>query len=170
MKTLYSALCSMADMHTKVIGGGHTGQLKIDLEEKTVKTGNKAIIYKGILNEDFLEFADGTAIVLADLPFVDESDYKDPYEKVKQLYINYKKSVPTKESTKRKYNFKALSFDELSMKELMTGENRVIASYKLELYILLGTVAGVFEWKNANHWYWKCPSELGLILYKKWFK
>ena len=31
-------------------------------------------------------------------------------------------------------------------------------------------MAGGFNWKNADHWYWKCKSEPGLILYRKWFE
>ena len=170
MGTLYSTLCSMADMHTKIIGGSYTGQLKIDLEEKSLKSGNRYLIYKGMLNEDFLEFTDGTALVLADLPLVDSSEYEDPYGKVKDLYEKYRKSVPTRESTKRKYNFRGLTSDELTMDELMNGEDRIKAAYKLELYILLGVMAGVFKWKNPDHWYWKCKSEPGLILYRKWFE
>ena len=87
-------------------------------------------------------------------------------EKLLELFENYKYSVPSRKSDS-KYFF---GFDEskLSTKQLAENESRYIARAKLELFVL-GLIINQ-KWNfEPNQWYWQCPSDKKLVLFKKWF-
>lgn len=87
-------------------------------------------------------------------------------ERLLELFENYKYSVPSRKSDS-KYFF---GFDEskLSTKQLAENESRYIARAKLELFVL-GLIINQ-KWNfEPNQWYWQCPSDKKLVLFKKWF-
>ena len=86
-------------------------------------------------------------------------------EKLLELFRNYKYSVPSRKSDS-KYFF---GFDEskLSTKQLAENESRYIARAKLELFVL-GLIINQ-KWDFGDKWYWQCPSDSKLVLFKKWF-
>ena len=86
-------------------------------------------------------------------------------EKLLELFENYKYSVPSAKADS-KYFF---GFDEskLSTKQLAENESRYIARAKLELFVL-GLIINQ-KWDFGDKWYWQCPSDSKLVLFKKWF-
>ena len=86
-------------------------------------------------------------------------------EKLLELFRNYKYSVPSAKADS-KYFF---AFDEshLSTKQLAENEHRYIARAKLEIYVL-GLIINN-KWDFGDKWYWQCPSDNKLVLFKKWF-
>ena len=87
-------------------------------------------------------------------------------ERLLELFKNYKYSVPSRKSDS-KYFF-GLDESKLSTKQLAENESRYIARAKLELFVL-GLIVNQ-KWNfEPNQWYWQCPSDKKLVLFKKWF-
>ena len=89
----------------------------------------------------------------------------DKYEKLLELFRNYKHSVPSAKADS-KYFF-ALDESKLSTKELAENESRYIARAKLEIFVLGLIING--EWDFGDKWYWQSVAEPKLTLFKKWF-
>ena len=86
-------------------------------------------------------------------------------EKLLELFENYKYSVPSAKADS-KYFF-GLDESKLSTKQLAENESRYIARAKLELFVL-GLIINQ-KWDFGDKWYWQCPSDNKLVLFKKWF-
>lgn len=92
-------------------------------------------------------------------------------DKVRELYIAYKFSLPSERSDKkrRKY-FKALSIEELTDEQLIYGTRREVAQYMLEAFILCAIINGDFIWDDEIHgkWFYQDKSEQDLVILKNW--
>ena len=131
----------------------------IDFEQRTMKVGQAKLI-------DNSEY--DTSQVLYDGKF-DSS--RTMLDKVRELYIAYKFSLPSERSDKkrRKY-FKALSIDELTDEQLIYGTRREIAQYMLEAFILCAIINGDFIWDDEIHgkWFYQDKTEQDLVILKNW--
>lgn len=89
---------------------------------------------------------------------------------IEELYRNYKYSLPSERScNKRKQYFKALSVDELTDKQMMTGCLREGAQSRLEGFILCSILQGLLKWNNDwGTFFWQSETDSDLILLRKW--
>lgn len=124
--------------------------LYIDLEQKTVKDGNIYLIYKGQPQNGYV--LDDTIIT---------------FEYLETLYNVYKHSVPNSKTCKKCY-FKALSYDELSTKDLITGENREKSKEKLELAVITGVLNKSLVWPDETKWFLQSENDKDFVILKKW--
>ena len=131
----------------------------INFEERTMKIGQDKIIDNG-------EY-DTTQVL-----YYEEIDNpRELLNKVRELYIAYKFSLPSERSDKkRKKYFKALSIDELTDKQLIYGARREIAQYILEAFILCAILNGDFVWDDEIHgkWFYQDKIEKDLVILKNW--
>ena len=131
----------------------------IDFEQRTMKIGQAKVIDNGEYD---------TSQVLYDEKFDNSRTLLD---KVRELYISYKLSLPSERSDKkrRKY-FKALPIDELTDEQLIYGIRREVAQYMLEAFILCAIINGDFVWDDEIHgkWFYQDKSEQDLVILKKW--
>lgn len=164
--TLYEIICDMAKHHCRIRDMGSTDQLKFDLENKSIRCGNGYIVQNGRYCVDWLDLSDGTFYLLNDSFF--NMNIKDPYVFVEELFKEYIVSRPSSIGAKNKGNFRAKTSDELSFDQLINGQDRLELQYRLEAFILLGALKGIFKWENNKHWFWKSKNVPGLILYKNW--
>ena len=131
----------------------------IDFEQRTMKVGQDKIIDKGEYD---------TSQVLYDERFDNPQILLD---KLRELYIAYKFSLPSERSDKkRKKYFKALPIDELTDEQLIYGARREVAQYMLEAFILCAIINGDFVWDDEIHgkWFFQDKSEQDLVILKKW--
>ena len=131
----------------------------INFEQRTMKVGQAKLIDGGdydISQVLYDERFDNPRIVL---------------DKVRELYITYKLSLPSERSDKkrRKY-FKALPIDELTDEQLIYGMRREVAQYMLEAFILCAIINGDFMWDDGIHgkWFYKDKIEQDLVILKNW--
>ena len=127
----------------------------IDLEQRTMKVGQDKMIDGGEYD---------TSQILYESPQV-------LLDKVRELYIAYKYSLPSERSeNKRKKYFKALPIEELTDEQLMWGVRREVAQYALEAFILCAILNGDFVWDEETHgkWFYKDKVEPDLIILKSW--
>ena len=96
---------------------------------------------------------------------IDFEQTDDKYEKLLELFENYKYSVPSAR-TDSKYFF-GLDESKLSTKQLAENESRYIARAKLELFVL-GLIINQ-KWDFGDKWYWQSQKDSKLVLFKKWF-
>lgn len=131
----------------------------IDFEQRTMKVGQAKIIDNGEYDTSqglYNEKIDSPRTLL---------------DKVRELYISYKFSLPSERSDKkhRKY-FKALPIEELTDEQLIYGTRREVAQYMLEAFILCAIVNGDFVWDDEIHgkWFYQDKSEQDLVILKNW--
>ena len=131
----------------------------IDFEQRTMKIGQDKVIDNG--EYDITQ-------VLHDVKFENSRTLLD---KVRELYIAYKFSLPSERSDKkRKKYFKALSIDELTDEQLIYGTRREVAQYMLEAFILCEILNGDFVWNDEIHgkWFYQDKLEQDLVILKNW--
>lgn len=126
--------------------------LIVNLDTHTLKKNKKILIQNGI----------------------PQNNYKiDPilitFEKLEELYQAYKHSVPDKIKHKHQY-FKALDYEKLTTKDLITGENRSKTKEILETTLLTGILNGSLKWPDESKWFWQSETDKDFILLKKWFQ
>ena len=131
----------------------------IDLEQRTMKIGQDKVIDNGVYD---------SSQVLYDWGFDNPRVLLD---KIRELYIAYKFSLPSERSDKkrRKY-FKALPIEELTDEQLIYGMRREVAQYTLEGFILCAIINGDFMWDDEIHgkWFYQDKIEKDLVILKNW--
>ena len=131
----------------------------INFEQRTMKVGQDKLIDNGEYD---------TSQVLYDEKFENPQTLLD---KLRELYITYKFSLPSERSDKkrRKY-FKALPIDELTDEQLIYGTRREVAQYMLEAFILCAILNGDFVWDDEIHgkWFYQDKIEKDLVILKNW--
>ena len=131
----------------------------INFEQRTMKVGQDKIIDNGEYD---------TSQVLYDEKFDNPRELLD---KVRELYISYKFSLPSERSDKkRKKYFKALPIEELTDEQLIYGERREIAQYILEAFILCAILNDDFIWDDEIHgkWFYQDKTEKDFVILKNW--
>ena len=127
----------------------------INFEQRTMKVGQNKMIDGGEYD---------TSQVLYDSP-------QELLDKIRELYITYKYSLPSERSdSKRKKYFKALSVDELTDEQMIYGARREVAQYMLEAFILCAIINGDFVWNEEIHgkWFYQDKNEPDLVILKSW--
>lgn len=131
----------------------------IDFKKRTMKIGQAKVIDKGEYD---------TTQVLYDEKF---DDLRTLLDKVRELYIAYRFSLPSERSDKkRKKYFKALPIEELTDEQLIYGTRREVAQYMLEAFILCAILNGDFVWDDEIHgkWFYQDKIEKDLVILKNW--
>jgi hypothetical protein len=130
----------------------------INFEELTLKIGNKTIIKKGVYDNS-QELYEG------------HYDLNECIENIRKLYKIYKYSQPSERSDKKRTKyFKALSLEELTDEQLILGERREVAQYKLEAFILCAILKNDLLWdeNKLGKWFYHDPIETDLVFLKQW--
>lgn len=162
--TVYDFLPLAANAYTTIRGGDKTDELRFDLTCKSIQSGRLYIVRGGQLALRKVYLANGTVCELDGL--IDFSG--KPYAQIERLYAQFKRSVPNRHERLNRGNFKALSSDALSMRELMDNMPRVEARYRLEGFILLASASGLIPWKHPQHFFWQSVNDPDCIIYRDW--
>lgn len=167
--TLLEVLIKFSEKHVKIQGGGYSDLLIFDQTSHTIRSKQKMLVVKGKIVPQVITLSNGERYELTEdmnwLPSV----ISDPYAAIEDLFIKYRTSKPDKYSAYAKSNFQAKSLNDLTMKELLFGEKRQTALYKLELTVMYLTSQGLW-WENTNHWYWQSPRYKELLIYRNWIE
>ena len=142
MSSIYRELLEKVEQGSK---------FKIDLVGKTLKIDGKEVVLEGNL-------IDGTDV---DLSF-------GSWDILEMLYGQYKRSVPSERHNGNKPYFKAVSVEDLTDSEIAFNASRNYCQAQLEGYVLLGSLSGLLEWKNENHWFWQSKHDKDCIVLKEW--
>ena len=134
-------------------------RFSINIEKRTMKIGQAKLIDNGEYD---------TTQVLYDEKF---DDSRTMLDKVRELYIAYRFSLPSERSDKkRKKYFKALPIEELTDEQLIYSNRREVAQYMLEAFILCAILNGDFVWDDEIHgkWFYQDKTEQDLVILKNW--
>lgn len=129
----------------------------INFEQRTMKVGQDKMIDGGEYD---------TSQVLYDGPDA-------LLDKIRELYITYKYSLPSERSdSKRRKYFKALPIEELTDEQLIYGARREVAQYMLEAFILCAIINGDFVWNEETYgkWFYQDTLESDLVILKSWIE
>ncbi len=135
-------------------------KFNINFETRTMKVGNTKLIDNGKYDENRYLIYEYNIYSLQVLLHM-----------IRELYRNYKTSIPSERSSKkRKCYFKALFADELTDEQLMRGERREVAQAVLEGFILCMILNGELVWDEdiMGKWFWQSRSDDDLVILRKW--
>lgn len=102
---------------------------------------------------------------------VGQVSYEKAFACIEGLYAQYKHSVPSERSErKRRKYFKALPEAELSDEDMAYGVFRDIAQITLELTVLCFILNGSLIWDESKmgRWFWQSPNDKDLIILREW--
>lgn len=88
-------------------------------------------------------------------------------EKATVLYENYRFSSTSGIGKKKSTWFKPIDPDDLSLVDLVDGEDRKIAQYRLEVFILCSGLQGLWEFE-PRQWYWQSDIYPDFVVKKNW--
>ena len=149
-------MCIYQEMFERVESGE---RFHIDLEKRTMKVGKEVIIDGGEYDTS------------KELCFIGAHSLQEVLHDIEALYARYKYSLPSERSdNKRRKYFKALSADELTDEQLITGLPREVTQYALEAFVLCATIKGVLVWGEELHdkWFWQSKADPDLVILKSW--
>jgi hypothetical protein len=129
----------------------------INFEQRTMKVGQDKMIDGGEYDTSQVLYESSQALL----------------DKVRELYITYKYSLPSKRSeNKRKKYFKSLPMDELTDEQLFCWAGREVAQYMLEAFILCAIISGDFVWDEEIHgkWYYQDALDSDLVILRSWIE
>jgi hypothetical protein len=135
-------------------------KFNINFETRTMKVGNTKLIDNGKYDENRLLIYEYNIYSLQVLLHM-----------IRELYRNYKTSIPSERSSKkRKCYFKALPAEELTDEQLMCGERREVAQAILEGFVLCMILNGELVWDEdiMGKWFWQSRSDGDLVILRTW--
>ena len=147
--TIYEELLSRVEQGEK---------FQINFEKRNMKVGKDWLIKEGEWNKERELIGIPPAI-------------SNPFDVIEVYYNRFKTSMPSERSeAKRKGYFKALSVDELTDEQMITGQNREVAQARLEGYILIAILSG-WTWQDEyGKWFWQSKTKPDLIILKQWIE
>ena len=96
----------------------------------------------------------------------------DMLEQIEHLYDQYKHSVPSERSERkrRRQYFKALSEEELDDDDMRFGLLRDETQVRLELAVLCFILNGSFVWdeQSMGKWFWQSSNDKDLVILRQW--
>lgn len=131
----------------------------IDFEKRTMKVGGEKLIDNGEWD---------TSKALHPYNIYDKHAL---LHMIRELYRNYKYSLPSERSdNKRRKYFKALSVEELTDEQLILGQPREVTQFMLEAFILCTILSGDFVWDEEimGKWFYQRPSDPDLVILRNW--
>ena len=133
----------------------------IDFQNRSMKIGKHKLIDNG-------EY--GSSQPLYDN---EVGNYDSWIQTIDELYYNYRYSLPSERNSRRwvRY-FKALPANELTDEQLICGERREVAQYKLEAFILCLILDGVFIWDEDKYgkWFYQSSENPELVILRRWIE
>ena len=98
-------------------------------------------------------------------------DFEFSVEKLENLYRRYRHSLPgERDNVKRSY-FLALNEEDLSDEDILYGERRYIARFRLEFYVLCAIVSGALTWdENWGSYFWQSQVHKSLVILRSWIE
>ena len=92
-------------------------------------------------------------------------------EVIDELYKDFRTSVPseTADNNQGRY-FRAFDIDNLTDEQLIYGENRQIARFRLEFFILCQLIYGTFIWDDellGGTWFYQSKMDKSLVIRKE---
>lgn len=135
--------------YEKMILDGH--RFYIDLKRRTLRIDGK-IVMSG---EDTITMRIDGLFVL---------------DAIEWLYSQYKHSVPSERSeSHRKCYFRALPESKLTDEDMMYGEERELARFRLEFFILRAIISGKLKWNDEwGNWFWQSQHDKDLVIIREW--
>ena len=131
----------------------------VDFEKRNMKVGKNYLIKEG-------EFDESKELIYGDY------DMWILLHTIRQLYKNYKYSLPSERSdNKRRKYFKALSMEELTDEQLMVAGRREVSQAALEGFVLCMIVSGQLVWDEKmmnGKWFYQSETDPDLVLLRSW--
>ena len=101
--------------------------------------------------------------------FESDIDTEFSFEKLENLYRRYKHSLPGERDQVKKCYFTALKEEDLSDDDVLYGERRQIAKFRLEFYVLSAIVSGALKWnEDWGNWFWQSENDKSLVILRSW--
>lgn len=98
-------------------------------------------------------------------------DTEFSFEKLENLYRRYKHSLPGERDQVKKSYFIALDEEDLSDEDVLYGERRQLAKFRLEFYVLCAIVSGALTWnEDWGSYFWQSENDKSLVILRSWIE
>lgn len=142
----------MASVYLQAVEAARNGKkVKVNLVDKSLKIGKEYLIDDGVYNG-----TDNFGVLVP-----------DQWLMLKELYDDYKRSVPHESDNNRKSYFYAVPVKELTLADMVDGEDRYVAQVRLETYVLLAGLQGLLDFQG---WFYQDPEDKEFVILKSWIK
>lgn len=132
------------DLEQKIKSGA---KFRISFENRTLKINGKKVDFESSIEPEF------------------------SFEKLENLYRRYRYSLPSERDQVRRSYFLALKEEDLDDEDMLYGERRQIAKFRLEFYILCAIVSGALKWdENWGNWFWQSENDKSLVILRSWIE
>lgn len=131
-------------------------RFKVSFQTRTLIVGGKKVIDNGKFEGEL---------------GIDQVPYEQALAYIEDLYAQYKHSVPSERSErKRRKYFKALPEDDLNDEDMIYGTLRDIAQAVLELTVLCFILNDSLIWneEKMGRWFWQSPNDKDLVILREW--
>ena len=128
-------------------------KFRVDLEKRSLYIDKKCLVKEGVYEGKLTDTEFFSIAVL------------------ENLYYRYKHSRPSErnDSKQRRY-FKALKLNELTDDDMLYGDEREVAQFRLESYLLCWILSGLFVWdeESMGKWFWQSQNDKDLVILRSW--
>ena len=134
----------------------------VDFEQKTIKVGKDYLVKNGEYDTSKELFG------------MDIYDLYAALHMIRELYKNYKYSLPSERSdSKRRKYFKALPIEEITDEQLMCANRRETMQAALEGFILCAVLTEQLIWDEAimgGKWFYQDKKDPDLVILRSWIE
>lgn len=106
-------------------------------------------------------------------PFDTNVTLSKTLEKIEQAYLRYRYSVPGQYDSRKAY-FWAPSYYKMSEEDVLCGESRRVAQFRLEFRVLMALIKGTLYWDEVimkhNGWFWRSNNQPELVILRSWIE
>lgn len=130
----------------------------VNFEDRTMKVGHKYLVKKGVYDNE------------RQVMYSTHKSLDDVLNTIEVLYTEYKYSLPSERSDKRRLYFKALDLEEIPDEKLFVADSREVTRARLEGFVLCSILNGDFRWdeEKLGKWFWQSEIEPELVILKDW--
>ena len=134
----------------------------INFKNRALKIGKEFLVADGV-------YDDSRELIFS----IKCTDVKPLFGIIDALYKDYKYSLPSERSDKkRRTYFKALSVNEMTDEQLAIGEKREVARAKLEGFILCMILNGKLQWDESKlgKWFYQSKRDPDFVILRSWIE
>lgn len=161
--TFNEALSKLGGVHLRMNGSGYSDLIHFDYKNRKISNGKITLYENGKIIPQKLNIGGCDFEITEDMK-IETYTEGDTFEKLEELYHDYKYSQPEVYASYAKCPFVALDIDELSRDEFNNAKRRQSARIALETFVFFNK----FEFLNEKHHYRQSQKDKSLVLYKQW--
>lgn len=162
---LHDVLLEMADQHLRVNKKGFSDLLFFNHITKSISNGQIILVKNGNIIPQKIKLSNGVCFDLEDNWGLNDEEF---YSGLEKRFEKFFLSTPSKSERFVRSIFQPKPIKDYTYADVINAtNNRAIARYELEWFLMYHSVNGNISW-NDKHWFWQSEKCTKLVLLKKY--